>query len=240
MIAVSPVALEVHDLVAGYGDLTVLRGVSFSVKPGKILTILGPNGAGKSTTVLTISRVTDQQGGEIIINGESQARSRSSRYGATVRSRAQLGLGHVLEGRGLFSDCSVAENLKLGFGKASGPITPALINEWFPKLAQLAQRTAGSLSGGEQQMLSLARAMAAQPNVLMIDEMSLGLAPVIVEELMPVLRSLADEHGVAVILVEQHVQLALLNFSKTLETKTSDGALNATPSDLAIIPRYTA
>jgi branched-chain amino acid transport system ATP-binding protein len=203
--------LAVEGLVAGYDGVAVVHGVDLHVRAGEVVALLGANGAGKTTTLLTVSGVLAAMQGQVTVLGHPRTRRRSLRPGG-VAALARHGLAHVPEDRGLFYDLTVAENLRLGRPRGRGSVTPLpeeQVLEWFPALREVMDRRAGLLSGGEQQMLALARAVSARPKLLLVDEMSLGLAPIIVEHLLPVLRSVALELGAGVLLVEQHVAMVL-------------------------------
>lgn len=199
---VAPPALNVHDLCVSYGGVQALRGVSLVVPEGAVVALLGPNGAGKSTTLRTISGLIRPERGRITVAGR-----RTERWPAYRVARA--GVVHVPEGRGIFPSLTVRENLEMArtaVGSGADPVAEG--TSLFPPLAPRLRQLAGSLSGGEQQMLSLARALMASPKLLMVDEISMGLAPLIVEQLFAALRQRAAT-GVSILLVEQYVDTAL-------------------------------
>ena len=192
--------LEVQGLVAGYEDAAVVRNLSLTIGKGEVVVLLGPNGAGKTTTLQAISGLVQVMSGSLRLNSEDLME-----YSPTQRSRK--GIAHVPEGRGIFAGLTVAEHFRLGH--RGEHLDADVAYSYFPQLAEVANRLAGVLSGGEQQMLAVGRALAREPSVLLLDELSLGLAPLVVEALLPVIRAYATESGCSVLLVEQHIHLAL-------------------------------
>ena len=196
----SPV-LTCSGLDAGYvAGRPVLRNVDISLEAGTVLALLGPNGAGKTTLLLTIAGLQPPLAGHIGLGG-APVRSGSP------RAAVKAGLVLVPDDRSLFKGLTVAENLKLASRR--GATTMEMIFDYFPDLKRRMKLTAGNLSGGEQQMLAIGRALMQNPKVLLVDELSMGLAPVVVESLLPVIRRVVDETGAACVMVEQHVMLAL-------------------------------
>jgi branched-chain amino acid transport system ATP-binding protein len=199
-------ALVVRDLSAGYRGIPVVRGLSLEVRPGEVVALLGPNGAGKTTTLETIAGLSRPIHGTVEVAGRSVG-------GTPAHALARAGLALVPEGRVLFPGLTVREHLRLAGGRAQGRHGRGRqleeLLEMLPELGKCLGRKAGLLSGGEQQMLAIGRALVTRPRLLLVDEMSLGLAPVIVERLLPVLRRAASELGASVLFVEQHVALAL-------------------------------
>jgi len=192
--------VELVHLTAGYDGAAVVRNLDLHIGPGEVVALLGPNGAGKTTTLRAISGLVRPLEGTIRFAGEDLARH-------SPASRAKLGIAHVPEGRGVFFGLTVADHFRLGHRREQ--LDADIAYQYFPALAELQNRRAGLLSGGEQQMLALGRALARKPRLLLLDEMSLGLAPIIVESLLPVVATYARESGCAVLLVEQHIQVAL-------------------------------
>jgi branched-chain amino acid transport system ATP-binding protein len=198
---VSPTSvLSLSGLTAGYNGSAVVRDLDLEIAAGEVVALLGPNGSGKTTTLRAISGIVKPLAGTIRLGGDDLARR-------SPTARAQLGIAHVPEGRGIFFGLTVAEHFRLGFPHER--LDADLAYQYFPALIDLAHRRAGLLSGGQQQMLALGRALARKPKLLMLDEMSLGLAPVIVERLLPVVSAYGKESGCAVLLVEQHIEIAL-------------------------------
>jgi branched-chain amino acid transport system ATP-binding protein len=187
--------LDVRSLTSGYGDLAAIRDVSLQLHAGEIVALFGPNGAGKSTTLSAMVGVLPTMAGEVLWLGEKRPK--------TLCALARNGLAFVPEGRSVISGLSVHDNLRLGKGGVDGALA------YFPELEQLLPRPAGLLSGGEQQMLTLGRALATEPLALLADEVSLGLAPLIVDRLFSAIRKASIERGLAVLLVEQQPRRAL-------------------------------
>ena len=192
--SLAPAVLRARALSVGYGQIAVIRELDLAVSPGEIVVLLGANGAGKSTTLMALAGLLRLSAGTVELHG------RPTR--APLHQRSRQGLAYVPEQRGIFRDLTTRENLRLGRGSLAAAL------EIMPELRPLMDRRAGLLSGGEQQMLSLARALASAPSVLLCDELSLGLAPLIVDRLLKAIRAAARQ-GVAVLLVEQHVRAAL-------------------------------
>ncbi|TMG70981.1 MAG: ABC transporter ATP-binding protein [Chloroflexi bacterium] len=198
--------LEVRDLHVFYGNIEALKGISVDAQPGQIVAILGGNGAGKTTTLRTISGLLRPRSGSITCDGKSLV-------GVAAHVIVGMGLSHVPEGRRIFNILNVEENLNLGgyLLRSHGKLVKerkAAVFELFPRLAERRMQLAGTLSGGEQQMLAIGRALMSDPKVLMLDEPSLGLAPILARSVLKTVRQIADR-GAAVLLVEQNARQAL-------------------------------
>lgn len=198
--------LKVEGLNAGYGSVNILWDVGFEVKDGEIVAILGSNGAGKTTMVRAVTGMLKPGAGSVVFNGTELAKKGS-------RVILNSGIVQVPEGRQLFTDMTVLENLQMGaFNKETKEHFQKNLKrsyEWFPKLEERSKQAAGTLSGGEQQMVAVARALIREPKLLILDEPSLGLAPNIVDDILDVASTLAKNEGLSVLLVEQDITKAL-------------------------------
>jgi branched-chain amino acid transport system ATP-binding protein len=201
--------LGLRGLRAGYGDVEVVHGLDLSVGEGEVVALLGPNGAGKTTTLRTISALLPPLGGEVRVLGETvTAPGRGRRRGPTATALARAGVAHVPEDRGLFYGLTAREHLRLASRRGDRDAVDQVV-AMIPHLAVVMDRRAGLMSGGEQQMLAIARALVARPRLLMVDELSLGLAPIVVQELLPLVRDAVRTFGLGLLLVEQYVGSAL-------------------------------
>ncbi|MBI4171550.1 MAG: ABC transporter ATP-binding protein [Actinobacteria bacterium] len=199
-----PPLLELHDVEARYGAVKALHGISLAVEEGQVAAVLGANGAGKTTTLRAISG-TVRRSGEIVFDAK--------KLRGGPESAARLGIAHVPEGRGTFTELDVLENLRLGAyvrrDRAGVKADVERVTSYFPWIEARLHQDAGTLSGGEQQMLALARALMGRPRLLLLDEPSLGLAPLIVREIFRIVRELNEKEGLTVLVVEQNAKIAL-------------------------------
>lgn len=225
--------LEVKNLHVCYGVISALQGVTIEVKAGSIVTLIGANGAGKSTTLRAISGLVKPRGGEIRFNGKNIA-------GLPAHEIVKLGLSHVPEGRMVFANLTVHENLMMGAylqrDKAVIQQELELVFKTFPRLRERDKQIAGTLSGGEQQMLAIGRALMSKPKFLMMDEPSLGIAPLLVKTIFEKIVEINRTHGITILLVEQNANLALevSHYGYVLETgqiilQNESAALRADP-----------
>ncbi len=220
--------LELRDIEARYGAIRALHGVSLTVEDGEVVSLLGANGAGKTTTLRAISGAV-RKTGEVVFDGKSIARH-------PPESVARLGVAHVPEGRGLFGELTVWDNLRMGAyvrgeRKTFKQEAPRVLG-YFPWLEARKNQQAGTLSGGEQQMLSLARALVSRPRLLMLDEPSLGLAPTVVRELFGIVKHLNAEEGLSVLVVEQNANIALDASARAYVLEVGKVAVSGTSDEL--------
>ncbi len=214
--------LALEDVHARYGDVRALHGVSIEVTEGEVVSVLGPNGAGKTTTLRAVSG-TVRTTGTIVFAGK--------RVGRSPEAAARAGIAHVPEGRGTFPGLTVWDNLRLGaYTVRRADFERALT--FFPWLAERRDQRAGTLSGGEQQMLALARALVSRPRLLLLDEPSLGLAPLVVREIFAIVRRLNEEEGLTVLVVEQNANVALDSSQRAYVLEAGHVALAGTAAEL--------
>jgi branched-chain amino acid transport system ATP-binding protein len=222
-----PTLLELDGVEARYGPVTALHDVSLTVGEGEIVAVLGGNGAGKTTTLRAVSGLVATSG-EVRFAGERITKASPERV-------ARAGIAHVPEGRGLFNELSVRENLRLGaYLRRDGfDADHERVRGYFPWLEERRDQQAGTLSGGEQQMLALARALMGRPRLLLLDEPSLGLAPLIVREIFSIVTELNEKEGLAVLVVEQNAKLALRSSSRAYVLEVGRVALEGPSAELA-------
>ena len=220
--------LEIKDLHVSYGGIQALRGVSLNVPDGKIVTLIGANGAGKSTLMRTISGLVKAQSGSILWNGQEL-------LGKPIDKIISAGIAMSPEGRRVFADLTVLENLKLGayLRKDKAEIEKDLkwVYELFPRLEERNWQSAGTLSGGEQQMLAVGRALMSRPKLMMLDEPSLGLAPLVVQDIFSIIREI-NRQGVTVLLIEQNANMALKIADLAYVLETGNITMSGTGAEL--------
>lgn len=228
-MASSDLLLSVQDLSVSYGAIRAVRSISFEIKAGEIVTLIGANGAGKSTVLNTLSGLIKPDAGSIVFSGENIV-------GMKPHKIVEAGLALCPEGRRVFSRMSVAENLEMGgytHSDEENAETRELVYEHFPRLRERRRQMAGTLSGGEQQMLAMGRALMSRPKLLMLDEPSMGLAPLLIEEIFSIIKTLGAA-GTTILLVEQNANMALqvanrayvLEIGKVVKTGTGEALLH--------------
>ena len=228
----SDTMLRVDDLVVRYGDIRAVKGISFQVERGEILALIGANGAGKTTTLRALSGMQPCEGSVLLAGRDLR--------GLSPDEILRLGLSHVPEGRGIFGGLTVMENLQLGAwirrDKAARTRDLGVVMDIFPRLRERATQLAGTLSGGEQQMLAVGRALMSEAKILILDEPSMGLAPKLVQEIFSVIRQL-NEKGTTILLVEQNANMALRLAHRACLLETGDLVLEGPASELLTNPR---
>jgi branched-chain amino acid transport system ATP-binding protein len=226
--------LELDDLHVHYGKIEAIRGISVEVAAGEIVTLIGANGAGKSTTLKTISGLRSVSQGEIRFNG--QVITRMPGY-----KRVLAGIGQAPEGRGIFPGMTVVENLNMGAYARKGDSSKELaeVYDLFPRLAERKRQAGGTLSGGEQQMLAIGRALMSKPKVLLLDEPSMGLAPLLVNQIFSIIEEI-NRRGTTILLVEQNAQQALRVAHRAYVIETGQIVKSAPAADLLTDPEVKA
>ena len=222
--------LEVRDLTVYYDNIRALKGVSFSVEEGEIMTLIGANGAGKTTTLVTLSGLKKAQSGSIRFLGKEITKM-------TPQSRVALGISQSPEGRRVFPGLTVLENLEMGAYLRKDDFAPDMekVFSYFPRLRERKKQSAGTLSGGEQQMLAMGRALMSRPKLMLLDEPSMGLSPLLVAEIFEIIRRL-NESGTTILLVEQNAALALKLCHRAAVMETGRIVLVGTGEELSRSP----
>ena len=218
--------LEIKNLVVSYGGIEAVKGIDLRVEKGKIVTMIGSNGAGKSTTLKSIAGLVKPKSGDILFNGESL-------LGKSTDKIVQCGITLVPEGRCVFPNLTVKENLRIGAYLRKDDITPDMerVYELFPRLKEREWQMAGTLSGGEQQMLAVGRALMAKPQLVMMDEPSLGLAPIVVKGIFDIIREI-NQQGITVLLIEQNANMALKTADRAYVLQTGNIVMEGTGREL--------
>ena len=221
--------LEIQDLHVHFGVIHALKGISLTVNNGEIVTLIGANGAGKTTTLRTISGLKKPTSGKILLDGKDISHT-------TPRERVKLGMSQVPEGRRVFADMTVLENLELGAYLRRDRVgikqDLEMVYDRFPRLADRRKQAAGTLSGGEQQMLAMGRALMSRPKILFLDEPSMGLAPLLVQEIFDIIKSI-NQTGTTILLVEQNASMALQIANRAYVMETGSIVLSGTGEELS-------
>ena len=232
--AAASIVLELGDVHTYYGKIHALKGVSLTVNQSEVVTLIGSNGAGKSTTLRTISGLLRPKAGEVRLRGRSIT-------AVPPHKIVEAGVGHVPEGRGVFPALTVMENLEMGAfllkDRAEFERRLDTVFSNFPRLMERVTQKGGTLSGGEQQMLAIGRALMQQPDILLLDEPSMGLAPLLVEEIFNIISRLNEEHGTTILLVEQNAQAALQVAHRGYVLETGKISMSGLAADLLHDPR---
>ena len=220
--------LEINDIVVNYGMINAIKGISFSVEKGEVIALIGANGAGKTTTLHTISGLLRPKSGNITFNGVDITK-------VPAHKIVSMGIAHVPEGRRVFSQLSIMENLKMGAytrsSQAEKDETLEVVFDRFPRLKERMNQAAGTLSGGEQQMLAMGRALMSKPQIVLMDEPSMGLSPLLVSEVFNIIESISKS-GTTVLLVEQNAKKALSIADRAYVLETGNIVLSGKASDL--------
>ena len=219
--------LKVYDLQVYYGSIHAVKGISFEVNEGEIVTLIGANGAGKSTTLNTVAGLLKPRAGSIEFEGESLV-------GVPAHKMVPKGIALCPEGRRVFTEMSVKENLEMGAftrNDAEAKESRKMVYDRFPRLRERKGQSAGTLSGGEQQMLAMGRALMSKPKLLMLDEPSMGLAPILVQEIFDIIRAL-HEQGTTILLVEQNAQMALSVADRAYVLETGRVSMSGNANEL--------
>jgi branched-chain amino acid transport system ATP-binding protein len=220
--------LEIRDLQVHFGVINAIKGISLQVKDGEIATLIGANGAGKTTTLRTASGLKKPTSGQILVDGQDITHT-------SAQSRVKMGISHVPEGRRVFPAMTVLENLELGafLRRDKSGISSDLkkVYELFPRLFERKKQSAGTLSGGEQQMLAIGRALMSRPRILFLDEPSMGLAPLLVQEIFSIIKNI-NETGTTILLVEQNASMALQIANSAYVMETGSIVLSGTGAEL--------
>ena len=226
--------LEIKDINVHYGKIAALKGISLEVNEGEIVSLIGANGAGKTTTLKTISGLRPLSSGQIVFNGQDISKTPGHK-------RVQLGIGQSPEGRGVFPGMTVQENLLMGAYTRKGSVAKELaeVYELFPRLAERKSQFGGTMSGGEQQMIAIGRALMTKPKVILLDEPSMGLAPMLIAQIFDIIKEI-NSRGTTVLLVEQNAQQALKLSDRAYVLETGKVVKSARGSELLHDPQVRA